>query len=391
MSEIKVIVSADAMQAYLQIELDKTEEIELTSEDVMRVLHAKKISYGINESLIEETLRRETWGKKWLIAEGKPTVHGIDAQIVRLLPANPNSDPGKPMIDEQGNADYKNLGLIHNVRTDEVLAARTPAVDGKVGVNVYGQELAYIKGREFSLPKGKNTYTNEENTKLFALIDGQARVASNLIAVEPIYQINGDVDYETGNIDFVGNVVVRGNVTSGFEVKAQGNIEIAGYVESAQVISGGDIRVTGGIKTGIKGSVKAKGSVFSKFIENSRIEAGEDIIVKEAVIQSELAAGRDVKVTDNKATIVGGLTQAGGAVAARVIGSPLATQTMFEVGVNPTLKAKYYVLVKELEKVKEDITGVDGNIKVIQNSGVKIEQLSPQRKQMLLDFIGKYK
>jgi uncharacterized protein (DUF342 family) len=393
MAEIKVIINGDATQAFVQIDLDPITDgdTELSVEDLLRVLRAKKVTYGINESSLTECVKKENWGQKRLAAEGRAALNGVDAQITRLFNLTPKTESGAPTIDEHGNADYKDLGLFHNVRAGDVLAQRTPSVDGQAGMNVYGQEIGYTKGREFVLPKGKNTYTNDDDTQLFAAIDGQVRLISNLIAVEPTYEVSGSVDYSTGNIDFVGNVIIRGNVTSGFDVRAQGNIDIGGYVESAQVIAGGNIKVKGGIKTGLKGLVHAGGSVFSKFIENSRIEAGEDVVASEAIIQSTVVAGQNVRVTENKATIVGGLIQAGGEVEAKAIGSPLATNTVFEVGINPTLRARYYTLLKDLEKVKEDITAVDGNIKVIQNSGVKLDQLSPQRKQMLLDFLGTYK
>ena len=389
MSEINVIVNDDKTKAYLQINLEtEGAETELSVQDMMRVLNAKKVTHGILENIISECIRPENWGQTRLIAEGKPAVNGVDAKIIKKFTLNKE---GTPLIDEHGNADYKNLGLIINVRAGEELAERIPPRDGETGITVSGTELGYVKGRDVVLPKGKNTYANEEGTILYAAIDGQVRLYNNLIAVEPVFELSGDVDYSSGNINFLGNIVIHGNVISGFEVTAQGNIDIDGYVENAFITSDGDIRVKGGIKTGQKGLVKAGGNVSSKFIENSKVEAGGDIIVREAVVQSVLIAGGDVKVTDNKATIVGGLVQAGGTVEAKVIGSPLATNTAFEVGINPTLRTKYYSLNKELDKINDTIVSVDGNIKTMQNSGINIDQISPSRRQMLVDLLEKYR
>ena len=47
----------------------------------------------------------------------------------------------------------------------------------------------------------------------------------------PVYVVPGDVDFSTGNIDFIGSVKVMGSVRNGFSVKAEGNVEIMGRLE----------------------------------------------------------------------------------------------------------------------------------------------------------------
>ena len=68
------------------------------------------------------------------------------------------------------------------------------------------------------------------------------------IAVYPISNIDSDIDYHTGNIDFNGDVVISGSVQPQFSVKATGTISIGGYVEPGEYISaGGDILVKRGV------------------------------------------------------------------------------------------------------------------------------------------------
>ena len=68
---------------------------------------------------------------------------------------------------------------------------------------------------------GKNVVCNPEMTIMYAAIDGLFTLTGGeTINVFPIYEVNGDVDYHTGNIDFVGTVVIRGNVLTGFRIRA---------------------------------------------------------------------------------------------------------------------------------------------------------------------------
>ena len=80
----------------------------------------------------------------------------------------------------------------------------------------------------------ENVVCNAEMTIMYAAIDGLFTLTGGeTINVFPIYEVNGDVDYHTGNIDFVGTVVIRGNVLTGFRIRAAGDIRIVGGVEGA--------------------------------------------------------------------------------------------------------------------------------------------------------------
>ena len=72
-------------------------------------------------------------------------------------------------------------------------------------------------------------------------INGQVVLKNNKISIEPIYIVPGDVSLETGNIVFLGSVIVQGSVHDNFVVKAAGNIDIKGTVQKAFIEAEGDI------------------------------------------------------------------------------------------------------------------------------------------------------
>ena len=88
------------------------------------------------------------------------------------------------------------------------------------------------------------------------------------ISVIPVIEVNGDVDLSTGNIEFVGNVIVRGSVQTGFFVKAGGDVEITGTV-SGGIVEGKDVVIRMGIIGMQNGYVSAVQDLQAKFIQNA--------------------------------------------------------------------------------------------------------------------------
>lgn len=385
----KVYIQRDRLQAYLEVVPPVEDGEACTFEEAMKVIQERKISYGLDENVIHEALKQENWGKQYQIAQGKPPVDGKDAILRYLIPIKDRSLT--PKLDEKGQADYYNLGIIHNVSRGQALAERVPPVEGVKGIDVSGQDIIPRTGRDFPLPKGKNTVGNEDGTVLYAVTDGHVRLQNGKLTVEEVFELNGDVDFSSGNIDFVGTVVINGNVTSGFTVKAGGDIEVRGFVEGAELIAGGNIMVKSGIKSAMKGCIKAGASISARFVENSKLEAGTDILVREAIMQSYVRAGNSVVVSDRKATIVGGLIQASQMVEGKIIGSQLATQTIIEVGVNPYYREEYQTLMKQRIEQKKNLDTLNANLQVIQRAGVSPQEMPDRKRLALIKMLDDYK
>lgn len=385
---VKVYVEKDNMTAMMQVIPPADDEPRVQFEDAMAKLAESRIVFGIDEHKVREALLPEN-GEEWIpVAFGKPAENGADGRLIYKFDMQ---QKGTRMDEDSGKVDYHDLGAVTNVQRGQMLVQRIPAEPGITGKNVYGVDLNPRPGKDFALPRGRNTVANEDQTSLYSTIDGHIRFVDNRLAVEPVFEVSGDVDFSTGNIDFVGDIVVRGNVVNGFKVVSGGNIKITGFVEGAEVIAEGDIDIRGGIKTGARGIVKAGGTVNAHFIENSRVEAGKDIIVKEAVMQSLLKAGEKVLVTDKKASIIGGVVQACNHVEARMIGSQLATQTIIEVGVNPYFREEYQKLIKSRLELKKSFDNINHSLQALQKSGIPPQQLPDKKRLHLIQLLDDYK
>lgn len=384
-----VYLDKDKMKAYLEITPPLGEGIPCSLEKARAALNEAKVVFGIDESQIQEALLEKNWEQKILVAQGVPAIDGKDAII--SLKYFASDKKMAPQQDEKGNVNYREMGLIYNVKKGEELAERTPPLPGIKGMDVQGRELLPRIGKDLPLPRGKNTVCNEDNTKLYSIIGGHVTMVDRKLTVQAVFELNGDVDYSSGNIDFVGNVIIRGSITSGFTVHAAGDIEISGYIESAEVIAGGNIQVKGGIKSSYKGIVKAGETISARFVENSKLEAGKDILVREAIMQSFVRAGGNVIVNDRKATIVGGVIQASHTVESKIIGSQLATQTIIEVGVNPYHREEYQSLVKVRNEMKKHLDNLSNNLQVFQRAGVNPQEMPEKKRLALIAMLDEFK
>ncbi|MFA7147699.1 MAG: FapA family protein [Syntrophomonadaceae bacterium] len=384
-----IIIDKDLLKAYLEIVPPSGGGNPCTMEMVKSALAEKNISFGINEDSIKEALEEKNWGFKILVAEGKPPVNGKDAKIIYKFPL-PAERTG-PKIDEKGNVNYYDLGLIHNVKMGQLLVEKIPGDDGNPGTSVLGTEIPARKGKDIRLPRGNNTVADEDELNLFATIDGHVSIADSKVIVNPVLTIARDVDFSTGDIDFVGNVCINGNVNSGFKVNSGGDIEIRGFIDGAEVTAAGSILVKGGITGCMKTLIKARDSIHAHFVENSRLDAGRDVAVREAIMQSYIKAGGNITVSGRKALIVGGIIQAGREVEARVMGSQLATQTIIEVGVSPYLREEYQVLNRVKGEKKKTMDIINHNLQVFQRSGISPENLSEKKKMELIKMLDNLK
>jgi uncharacterized protein (DUF342 family) len=75
----------------------------------------------------------------------------------------------------------------------------------------------------------------------------------------------------------------------------------------------------------------------------------------EAILHSQVSAGRAIKMTGKRGIIIGGKLRSGEEIFAKEIGSPLSTLTDIEVGVAPTVREELNKLNEEIEKMKQKI------------------------------------
>ena len=367
--QVEVSVSADKLEAAVILKTDETnpEELLITENDVYQALAQQGITFGIRNDVVRDmcAFPAKHANARIPVAFGIPPIPGVDGSIEYPYLESVETESGPKEL-EDGRVDFYNLTAIPNVVKGQLLARKHPATAGTPGRAVTGEPIAPKAGKEAILKPGKNVVINQERTMIYAAIDGQVSFTDNdKVNVFPLFEVNGDVDFGVGNIDFVGTVVIRGNVLNGFRVKASGDIRVTGSVEGAELEAGGSIEIKNGIVAQDKGSIVAGQNVRTSFIQNANVTAGNQVIVSQSIMFSTVRAGKQIICNGPKGIIIGGLLQAGEKIAARVFGNASATPTVLEVGVKPELRQELANIQKELHQVHENLRKTDQGLSVI--------------------------
>lgn len=366
---VVVSVAAEEMEAYMIVEAACGGR-KPDFADVEWALGEESITVGIDETAIRRALEDGKQGRKILIARGKPPVNGTDAKIEYLFRKESTL---KPRDADDNRFDYRNIESVVSVSKESLLARKTPAIPGEDGMTVTGKPIRAVPGKDLKLSPGRNTRLSEDGLELISNIDGQP-ILLDKVSVEPVFAIDGDIDFKTGNVDFAGSVKVSGGVLSGFSVKATANIQIEGVVEDSYLEAGGYVLVTGGIRGRGNKTVKAGGDVGALFIEQAGVEAGASIAAQE-VLHSSLVAGDQVNVTKGNGLILGGQISATNLIHANTVGADSGTRTELSVGFNPMQKAA-------LDGLKERRTKLDATLSEIEIGIKTLEQYKSQGSSM---------
>ena len=317
-----------------------------------------------------------------LVAEGSRPVNGRDAYIQY----NFDTDQSKIKLKEgaNGRVDFKELNIIQNVVEGQPLARKVPAERGIPGKTVTGKVIPAKNGKDIPLPLGKNVHVADDQLTIIADMNGQVVISGGKINVEPVYTVQGDVNLRTGNIIFLGTVIITGNVEDGFSVKAAGNIEVHGTVEKAELDAEGDIIVHQGITGKSSGFVRAGRSIWARFIENAIVEAGNMVVVSDGIINSQVNANKSIICQGKRANIVGGRLVAAEEINAKVIGSPVSgTETICEVGFDPKSKEKLDQLLAKKDGLDKQLEDIELNLRTL--SSIKKQRKSlPEDKEAYL-------
>ena len=368
-----IFLSADKLFAWVMVFPPTGQGRELTRELLHQALEDQGIIYGLDERLADRLAHdEERYFHLFLIAQGKPAFDGKNGNIVDYVPRVVER---VLQVDEYDQVDYTALNLIHNVEEGQEICHLIKPTEGEPGRTVLDEEIPAKSGKSVPLPKGKNTEISEDGVQLLASISGSVDFTGQVFQVKPVLEIGGDVDYSTGSINFLGDINIQGNILSGFTVQAGGNIHVGGVVEAgSSVEAGGDLVVVKGILGGGATTVRAKGSVFAKYVENAVICVRE-LLQTDCIIGSSVYCGGEVIVQSGRGKIMGGFVWAARRICASAVGSQSECKTTVVLGGRP---CNYF----ERELVQREVNALEMEMEKLEcqpDSPVRSSLLSKTR------------
>jgi uncharacterized protein (DUF342 family) len=259
--------SADKMEAYISItykpkttyklkdvaprnsvsiEIDVKEEImppQFTESEIKGELLNHNIKYGIlKENIVKCVQAREI--SELLIAKGKKPIDGIDDRVEIKYNESEGQNPQK--YDNTQVIDYKAIGSVEGIEKGQVLAILHPGKNGEDGVDITEKIVKAKNAKKIVLGAGEGCQLKDECT-VVALSEGRPSVRGNTFFVYKTHEINGDVELKTGNIKFVGDIIIHGSVKEGMKVEAGNSIIVQNNIAEAEITANGDVLVKGNV------------------------------------------------------------------------------------------------------------------------------------------------
>ena len=386
-STASVQINTDEMKAYIIVTPPRPGGFDLEVDEIKNILNNNSVVVGIKEDILANLMDYPNYNEPILVAEGLKVKDGRDALINYNF--NINKDEIH-FIEEDGKVNFKELNIVQNVVAGQILATKEAATDGNPGRTVTNKLLPAKPGKDCNINAGRNTKVTEDGLSVVAEINGQVYLIAGKVVVDPVYTIQGDVNLKTGNILFLGTVIVQGNVEDGYSVKAAGNIEVHGSVGKCELDAEGDIIISGGVMGKNDGLIIAGKSVYAKFIESVKIESNEGIYAQDGILHAYIDAAKEIICIGKRGAIVGGRLRAGELVKTKTLGSVANPETIIEVGIDPKKRQVMLELEEKREKAYKELDPIKANLENLKNQKKVMKKLPKDKAELYSQLLEKY-
>lgn len=339
----------------------------------------KGIRYNVFHDDLKRIFDEKTFGSSVLAAKGEPAVDGVNGRIEYHFDCS-NAQVFEE--DEFGNVDYRDLGLVTNIVEGTVIADIIPQTEGQPGKDIRGLVAAQYPGKPPVFTVGSGTKLSEDGLSIYADISGNLRWCGTHFVVDKDVTIKGDVDVSVGNIDFIGDVIVKGNVEEGYEIYSGGNVTVTGMVTGARIYAKGKIDVRMGV---VSSSFEGE-DISANFFENSTITAKGKLTAQNFIGCEVFCAGR-LTASGGKAAIIGGKYTCLSDIEANIIGSETYTRTNLVLGNTAVLAEEKIELEKKIEEFKNQIEQLGLVCDALQAQKKAAGSLPEDREEMLVTSI----
>ncbi|WP_018527132.1 DUF342 domain-containing protein [Alkalispirochaeta alkalica] len=357
----------------------------LSPDYLATVLESQNVVHGVRSGELEEIMLEVNTSRH--ARRGVPVARGTEPVSMRppfFRVLQKTAEVAGDFTHDAGQIDYKQVTRLPVVRRGQVIARRVPLQEGVPGTNVHGEEVPFGTIPVDTVVPGKNTLQRDD--VVVAGIGGQLQTRDGQFFVEDRLEIGGNVDYQTGSIEFPGDVILKGEVKDGFHVWAGGAIIAAGTVDVSEIYCRKDFSARGGLVGRGRALLRCGGRVQARFVGNCHVESKSSVFVKQYVYQAHIGS-LDRLALGPRGRIIGGVTTAAQGVRCYTLGNSAHVPTLVRVGLNFIAERKLDIssrrhqivtlrLQKLLERTPENPT--DRQLNVLHQLEEERQKLSAQ-------------
>jgi len=385
--ELGVQVSKDRMSAVMQIPLGYpahmlTPDVCIAQFDANGVVVDRAAEQSIAQIVTQ--FRNNPSVPVRVTLTGKPPIIGADGRLELAEECRPPElvEPADGQTDEKAPTaiDHYARSPYILVKRGQVIGQVVPPGDGEDGTDVTGSAIPARPGKSFQL-KPHETIMVDAHGRIIAQTDGTLDHADNTLRINSVLRIEGRVDFETGNIDFDGDVEIAKGVCDNFKVVATRNAVISGVVEAAELRTGGDLKLITGMFAKDKGSLHAGRACHAKFLQQAKVETVGDLTVDKEIVNCQLIISGTVR--SPHASLIGGACYAVGPIEIKFLGSESGIRTLVYLGSSPHYDRLLHAALEKLEALATKTAALQKKIDMLNSGGTR---LATQHKEEMTEL-----
>lgn len=357
---LKLFAEVEALQDFVSVDMESLNGLfsdvpqKCLHHDVLRDIH-DHLSPGVKLEA-----RR--------IAKGIAAIDGRDAKLLLLV----KPFKGDFKVSEIDRVDAKFVRAFDNIEAGFPIARIYPETLGTAGLSPLNVQLPAKPGKPIKISVDEASIERKPEQGFESLISknvGYVSYSGDKISVVSELKVPKDVGFKTGDIEFIGSVVIGGDVGKDFEVSARGDITVQGNVSGGRILSSkGAVNIKGGVVGELLGMIQVSAASFAidktsfvprdeilaktllsaRTMEGVHAECDGDIVVEKEIRACSLSSKSAIRIPAG--TLIGGWSRVICGVEASIIGTPAGTPTEIHLLSDVESSAEYADLSEKITK-----------------------------------------
>ncbi|MEL7474192.1 MAG: FapA family protein, partial [Planctomycetota bacterium] len=233
------------------------------------------------------------------------------------------------------------------VQAGEPLGRMIPSDPGMDGEDVSGRSIAAPASGEPEFKPGDSIEVRRDGA-IHAAVSGRLVADGHVLEVSHTLELDGAVDFSTGNIRFPGDVSVSRDIGDRFEVECDGDLVVGDVVQAAYVRVGGSAHIRLGMTGRGRGVLRVRRDLEARYLDDAQITVGGELRVDREITAAQLTVLGEANCPS--CNLIGGVATLARAAHFATLGAPGATPTRVALGQREDLES---VLVETAEMLTE--------------------------------------
>ena len=309
--------------------------------------------------------------------QATPPING-EAGYIEWRPGfNPDS-PGEPAhttVSDEPVDYYAHQSFVRVRREDHVATIHepTPGVDGR---DVTGRTIPATPGKALTITI-ESSLSKLADGRVIGQLDGLLTYQGKKLRVDPVLEIQGTVDFSTGNIDFDGDVVIRRDIRDKFVVKATQNVTIEGLIDASHIHCGGNLSARRGVAGRGEGTLHVQGDAHVGYLDAVTGHVDGTLHFAKEMMHCTISVGADL--VSDVGRIIGGRVTVAGNVRIAELGSESEAPTALRLTAVPDDNSPAGKAAHEIAALQRQIAGWQKELDTLQAHGGALTPTAAER------------